>query len=51
MSSRVIRRQAQALVDLGGTYAEGVLLAEPMAARAVSKLLRWKVERASREAS
>jgi PAS domain S-box-containing protein len=44
-------RQAEALVELGGTHAQGVLLAEPMAARAVSKLLRWQAGRARREAS
>jgi PAS domain S-box-containing protein len=44
-------RQAEALVDLGGTHAQGILFAEPMAARAVNKLLRWNVSRARREAS
>ena len=44
-------RQALALVELGGIHAQGVLLAEPMAARAISKLLRWKVSRARHEAS
>jgi EAL domain-containing protein (putative c-di-GMP-specific phosphodiesterase class I) len=44
-------RQAEALVALGGTHAQGVLLAEPVAARAVGKLVRWKGGRARREAS
>lgn len=44
-------REARALLDLGATHAQGALFAEPMAARAMGKLLRWNVGRASREAS
>lgn len=44
-------RQVQILGALGCTAAQGFLLAEPRAARAVTKLLRWRGERPSRAAS
>ncbi len=44
-------RQANALVALGCHAAQGFLFAEPRAARAVTKLLRWNGERAGRQAS
>jgi PAS domain S-box-containing protein len=44
-------RQAQALVSLGCRNAQGFLLAEPRAAGAVTKLLRWTGERGAREGS
>jgi PAS domain S-box-containing protein len=44
-------RQVQMLAALGCTAAQGFLFAEPRAARAVTKLLRWRGERASRAAS
>jgi PAS domain S-box-containing protein len=44
-------RQVQALIELGADHAQGVLFAEPMAAPAVAKLLRWNGGRARRRAS
>jgi EAL domain-containing protein (putative c-di-GMP-specific phosphodiesterase class I) len=44
-------RQARALTALGCHGAQGFLFAEPRAARAVTKLLRWRDQRADREAS
>jgi EAL domain-containing protein (putative c-di-GMP-specific phosphodiesterase class I) len=44
-------RQVEALVALGCDRAQGFLLAEPRAARAVTKLLRWRGERTGRAAS
>jgi EAL domain-containing protein (putative c-di-GMP-specific phosphodiesterase class I) len=44
-------RQAEALAGLGCTGAQGFLFAEPRAARAVTKLLRWRGERPGRAAS
>lgn len=44
-------RQARALAVLGCHGAQGFLFAEPRAARAVTKLLRWRDQRADREAS
>ena len=44
-------RQVQILAALGCTAAQGFLFAEPRAARAVTKLLRWRGERTSRAAS
>jgi PAS domain S-box-containing protein len=44
-------REAQALIDVGASRAQGALFAEPVAARAMSKLLRWNASRARREAS
>ncbi len=44
-------RQARALTALGCHGAQGFLFAEPRAARAVTKLLRWRHQRAGREAS
>lgn len=44
-------RQVQPLTALGCTAAQGFLFAEPRAARAVTKLLRWRGERTSRAAS
>jgi PAS domain S-box-containing protein len=44
-------RQVQTLTASACTAAQGFLFAEPRAARAVTKLLRWRGERASRAAS
>jgi PAS domain S-box-containing protein len=44
-------RQVQTLAGLGCTAAQGFLFAEPRAARAVTKLLRWRGETSSRAAS
>jgi PAS domain S-box-containing protein len=44
-------RQVQALVALGCHGAQGFLFAEPRAARAVTKLLRWRGERVGPAAS
>ena len=44
-------RQIQLLAALGCTAAQGFLFAEPRAARAVTKLLRWRGERTRRAAS
>lgn len=44
-------RQLRALASLGCHGAQGFLFAEPRAARAVTKLLRWRDQRADREAS
>jgi PAS domain S-box-containing protein len=44
-------RQVEALVALGCARAQGFLFAEPRAARAVTKLLRWRGERTGRAAS
>jgi EAL domain-containing protein (putative c-di-GMP-specific phosphodiesterase class I) len=44
-------RQVELLAALGCTAAQGFLFAEPRAARAVTKLLRWRGERTSRAAS
>ncbi|HSC01919.1 MAG TPA: EAL domain-containing protein [Solirubrobacteraceae bacterium] len=43
--------QLEALAELGCTAAQGFLFAEPRAARAVTKLLRWRGERTGRAAS
>jgi PAS domain S-box-containing protein len=44
-------RQVEALAALGCTAAQGFMFAEPRAARAVTKLLRWRGERTGRAAS
>lgn len=44
-------RQVEALAALGCTEAQGFLFAEPRAARAITKLLRWRGERSGRAAS
>jgi EAL domain-containing protein (putative c-di-GMP-specific phosphodiesterase class I) len=44
-------RQVEALAGLGCTGAQGFLFAEPRAARAITKLLRWRGERPGRAAS
>lgn len=44
-------REAQALLDVGAKHAQGTLFAEPVAARAMTKLLRWNRTRARRAAS
>lgn len=44
-------RQVEALAALGCNGAQGFLFAEPRAARAVTKLLRWRGERTGRAAS
>jgi PAS domain S-box-containing protein len=44
-------RQVEALAALGFTGTQGFLFAEPRAARAVTKLLRWRGERTGRAAS
>jgi PAS domain S-box-containing protein len=44
-------RQVDALVTLGCNGAQGFLFAEPRAAPAITKLLRWRGERAGRAAS
>ena len=44
-------RQVEALAALGCTEAQGFLFAEPRAARAITKLLRWRGERTGRAAS
>lgn len=44
-------RQVEALTALRCTGAQGFLFAEPRAARAVTKLLRWRSERTGRAAS
>ena len=44
-------RQVESLAALGCAGAQGFLFAEPRAARAVTKLLRWRGERTGRAAS
>jgi PAS domain S-box-containing protein len=44
-------RQVDALTALGCAEAQGFLFAEPRAARAITKLLRWRGERSGRAAS